>query len=71
MTNQQALSDLRGKICRGCGQVKKAWKSHCSTCYYQLPRGLQRGLYQEILSGYLEAYIKSLEYLKAKESEAA
>lgn len=55
---RQALSTT---VCEGCGRAKRRGEVFCRRCYWRLPTGVQRGLYQSaITDAYAEAYAQAL-----------
>lgn len=61
----EILECLRSTNCH-CGSPKKSMQSHCSNCYFKLPKELRSSLYQPFGSGYEEAFEKSLKVLAGK-----
>jgi uncharacterized paraquat-inducible protein A len=59
----EILRSLQSTKCEACGSSKKAMKSHCSRCYFKLPKRLQRNLYLGFGVGYEEAFEISLTFL--------
>lgn len=68
VSTREALDDLVGTACRGCGGKKSAKMSHCRKCYFKLPKGLRNRLYSRIGDGYEEAYTESLALLRKEKS---
>ncbi len=60
----EILDSFKSTTCQ-CGAIKKARQSHCSKCYFILPKELRSSLYQPFGSGYEEAFEKSLKTLEA------
>lgn len=67
---EEALLDLGGTVCRGCGGVKRRSMSHCRRCYFALPRPMRAALYRRVGEGYEKAYAASLAWLRERASEA-
>lgn len=65
-TQKEALSDLFGRSCSGCGLTKRADQSFCYRCYKKLPKRLQRALYQRIGDGYESALGESRRVLAGR-----
>ncbi len=59
----QAVEELLGTECKGCGGSKSSRMSHCRKCYFALPKYLRHDLYKRVGEGYEEAYEKSLKSL--------
>ena len=57
------LEDFLGEVCYGCGKEKRSKMSHCSKCYYRLPRRMQSDLYKRFGEGYEEAFEASKKFL--------
>jgi hypothetical protein len=83
MTQEEANSVIeryKGRLHRGvialmitfcqCGAKKGQKMSHCRSCYYKLPRKMQRDLYKRAGEGYEEAWDASVEYLKKERVDA-
>ena len=60
------LEDFLGTECSGCGGVKVSKRSHCSKCYYRLPKQMQSDLYKRFGEGYEQAFAASQKYLADK-----
>ena len=60
----EILASLRSMTCN-CGATKRPMQSHCSRCYFKLPKVLRSSLYQPFGSGYEEAFEKSRQTLEA------
>jgi hypothetical protein len=60
------LEDFLGTECSGCGGEKRSKMSHCSKCYYKLPKTMQAALYKRFGEGYEEAFEASTKYLAEK-----
>ena len=67
-TKHQAFRDLAGCVC-ACGSPKRRHMSHCSRCYFRLPKPMRSALY-DTHDDYIAPYNASLEYL-GHESPAA
>jgi hypothetical protein len=70
ITADQAVEELDGTTCKGCGRLKDSGKSHCRKCYFALPVDMRRALYRRIGQGYEAAYAESLKYLGARSGGA-
>ena len=62
-----ALACFLSGVC-DCGRPKQSHQSHCSRCYHALPKDMQKALYRRFGSGYEEAFVASLEWLRANRS---
>ena len=60
------LEDFLGTECSGCGGVKVSKRSHCSKCYYRLPKRMQSDLNKRFGNGYEQAFAASQKYLAEK-----
>lgn len=60
---KEARLQLLGSICKACGGNKAPGMSHCRSCFFTLPRTMQRPLYRRLGHGYEAAYNESLRYL--------
>jgi hypothetical protein len=49
-----------------CGNTKGLKMSSCRSCYYKLPRQMQRNLYKRAGHGYEEAYDAAVKYLEER-----
>ncbi len=58
----ELVAELRGMKCR-CGEGKESGKTFCTSCYWSLPRDVQRNLYKKINQGYAEAYQEAVKIL--------
>lgn len=56
--------ELRGTTC-ACGATKKGRQSFCRACYFRLPKGTQRELYE--VEGYPETYRRACGLLGLRE----
>lgn len=65
------LEDFLGTECSGCGGAKNPKMSHCSRCYYKLPKTMQKDLYKRFGEGYEEAFAASRAYLAEHHPRAA
>lgn len=72
-----ALADLLSETCP-CGAPKRKRQTFCRTHFYKLPAGARLALYDQMGSGYEEAYANALAglglqspALQAMESEVA
>jgi ribosomal protein L40E len=70
MTRDQALEELLGTTCKGCGGTKPSGMSHCRKCYFKLPKANRGALYRRIGQGYEAAYAESLEILRCQSDNA-
>lgn len=68
ITHAQAIADLDGAICKGCGRKKGAGKSVCWKCWKLLPRHMQTALYDSI--GYSESYANALRCIEQRRMTA-
>lgn len=60
----QAYKDLGGNVCGGCGGGKRSKNSLCGTCYYSLPKDLQKKLYTR--EGYAATYWEAVDLIKER-----
>lgn len=66
ISTDDAITELGGTKCHGCDGAKERAKSHCRTCYFNLPKKLRGELYNRVGAGYEEAYTESLNVLRAR-----
>ncbi|HEY7184331.1 MAG TPA: hypothetical protein VIC84_23045 [Blastocatellia bacterium] len=80
MTQEEAsavIEKYAGRLHRGiialmiirceCGNAKGRKMSSYRSCYYKLPRQMQRNLYKRAGEGYEEAYDAAMKYLEERE----
>ena len=58
------IDELRSDECQ-CGRSKEPRHSLCGTCYFELPKDMQRDLWLPIAGGYEEAYDAAVQYLNS------
>jgi hypothetical protein len=68
ISTEQAIADLGGTTCRGCGGTKRSRMSHCRKCFLKLPQVLRSALYRRVGRGYEEAYTESLAVLRTPDT---
>lgn len=53
-----------GTLCAGCSGTKQRHNAFCKRCYRQLPRALQKCLWQRFGEGFEQAYVASLSWFR-------
>jgi hypothetical protein len=65
-TRKSILEDFLGTECVACGAEKKSKMSHCSKCFWKLPKAMRDKLYKRFGEGYEEAFDESTKWLANK-----
>lgn len=55
--------------CEACGDLKKKHTAFCVGCYSRLPKGMRDGLWKRFGSGFEEAYVEALQWLRDDSKE--
>jgi len=60
---QELVHSLGGTLCPACGRRKASAQTFCRRCYFALPSGLRRPLYDRLGNGYEQAVAAALDAL--------
>jgi len=64
MESREIFAAFSGTECSGCADKKQRHHAFCKSCYRQLPRSLQKALWQRFGSGFEQAYMASLSWFR-------
>ena len=64
MESKEIFAAFAGTLCAGCSGKKQRQNAFCKACYRQLPRALQKCLWQRFGSGFEQAYMACLSWFR-------